>query len=81
MTNGGTQHIYQVGDAVLVHMAPGVEIPGVIEDQKDGKFQVRLAQPWADDSGAKTGDLWTSPDKLAAYVEEETGGQQALPKP
>lgn len=80
MTDSGTQHTYQVGDAVLVHISPGVDIPGVIEDQKQGQFQVRLAQPWTDETGAKSGDLWCSPDKLEAYVEEETGGHQALPR-
>lgn len=81
MASGETQHVYQVGDAVLVHVAPGVHVPGVIEDQRDNQFQVRLAQPWTDESGATSGELWTSTDKLEAYIEEETGGQQALPKP
>jgi hypothetical protein len=81
MASGGTQHTFQVGDAVLVHTAPGVDIPGVIEDQKDGRFQVKLAQPWTDETGSQNADLWCSPDKLEAYVEEETGGTQALPRP
>lgn len=81
MSDSGTEHRYQVGDTVLVHMAPGVDIPGVIEDHREGQFQVRLAQPWTDETGAQTGDLWTGTDKLEAYVSEETGGQQALPKP
>lgn len=81
MSDSGSEHRYQVGDAVLVHMSPGVDIPGVIEDQREGQFQVRLAQPWTDETGAQTGDLWTGTDKLEAYVSEETGGQQALPRP
>lgn len=81
MSNGGTQHKFQIGDAVLVHTAPGVEIPGVIEDQKDDQFQIKLAQPWTDESGNQSPDVWCNPDKLEAYVEEETGGKQALPRP
>ena len=81
MSNGGTQHNFQIGDTVLVHVAPGVHIPGVIEDERSGQFQVRLAQPWTDESGNQKPDMWTDPDKLEAYVAEETGGQQALPRP
>lgn len=81
MSDGGTQHNYQIGDAVLVHIAPGVDIPGVIEDQREGEFQVRLAQAWTDDSGNQNADMWVDPSKLEAYIEEETGGQQALPRP
>lgn len=80
MTNGGTGHKYEIGDAVLVHMAPGVDIPGVIEDHRGSEFQVKLAQPWTDESGNQNVDMWTGPDKLEAYIEEETGGQQALPR-
>jgi hypothetical protein len=80
MSNGGTGHNYQIGDAVLVHIAPGVDIPGVIEDQRSGEFQVRLAQPWTDEAGNQNVDMWAGPDKLDPHIEEETGGHQALPR-
>jgi hypothetical protein len=81
MSEGAPQHTYQIGDTVLVHVAPGVDVPGVIEDERNGQFQVRLAQAWTDESGAQTGDLWADPDKLEAFAQEETGGQQSLPRP
>jgi hypothetical protein len=81
MSDGGTQHQYKIGDAVLVHIAPGVDIPGVIEDEREGKFQVRLAQPWTDESGNQNPDMWTDLAQLDAQLDEETGGRQALPRP
>jgi hypothetical protein len=81
MSDGDSQHTYQIGDAVLVHVAPGVDIPGVIEDERSGQFQVRLAQPWTDESGNQNADMWADPGKLDAYIQEESGGQAALPKP
>lgn len=78
MTENRTQHQYQVGDAVLVDFNAAM-IPGVIQDQKDGNFQVRLAKPWADAEGDTSDTAWVGPDKLSPSLEEETGGEQALP--
>lgn len=79
MADSGYKHQFNIGDAVLVRMGQGVAIPGVIEDKKNDKFQVKLAEPWSDETGRSSDNLWTEPDKLEAFIEEETGGKQALP--
>jgi hypothetical protein len=76
---GSTGHQYNIGDTVLVHIREGVHIPGVIEDAREGQFQVKLAQPWSDETGRSSDDMWASPDQLEAFIERESGGQQALP--
>lgn len=78
MTEEASQHTYHIGDSVLVDVQ-GSQIPGVIEDERNGEFQVKLAQPWVDESGRQAQDAWVSPDRLSAYIEEETGGTEALP--
>ncbi|HZU12058.1 MAG TPA: hypothetical protein VFB58_04395 [Chloroflexota bacterium] len=79
MADSSTTHQYNIGDAVLVHVSPGVVIPGVIQDEQNGQFTVRLAQPWADETGNKSDTTTVSPDKLDPSIEEETGGETALP--
>jgi hypothetical protein len=78
MADSSYKHEYQIGDAVLAKLG-GAQIPGVIQDEKDGKFQVRLAEPWSDETGRRSDLAWLTADQLEAYLEEETGGKQALP--
>lgn len=80
MTDSSGKHQYNIGDAVLVNF-DGAQIPGVIEDEPGGKFVVRLAQPWADETGNKSDTATVDASRLSAYVNEETGSEQALPKP
>lgn len=79
MTDSNAKHQYNIGDAVLVNFG-GAQIPGVIEDEPGDQFVVRLAQPWADETGNKSDTATVGADRLSAYVNEETGSQQALPK-
>lgn len=80
MTNASGNHQYNIGDAVLVSFG-AAQVPGVIQDEQNGQFVVRLAQPWADETGNKSDTATVAPDRLSAYINEETGSQQALPKP
>lgn len=79
MTESVSKHQYNIGDSVLVKMGNGMQVPGVIEDTRGDQFQVKLAEPWADESGRSSDDMWVTPDRLDPSIEEETGGQQALP--
>lgn len=79
MTDSSEKHQYNIGDAVLVNF-DGAQIPGVIEDEPGGKYVIRLAQPWADETGNTSDTATVGADRLSAYINEETGGQQALPK-
>jgi hypothetical protein len=79
-TMTSSQHQYNIGDAVLVNF-DGAQVPGVIQDEGEGRFQIRLAEPWANETGQKSDTIWCTPDRLEAYIEEETGGEQALPAP
>ena len=78
MTNASYRHDYRIGDAVLANI-DGVQIPGVVEDTRDGKLLVRLSEPWVDETGGKSDEAWLTPDKLDPSLDEETGGTQALP--
>jgi hypothetical protein len=78
MAQTSPQHSYQIGDAVLA-ILDGVRIPGVIQDQQEGKLLVQLSQPWVDATGQSSDSVWLTPDRLEAYIEEETGGSDALP--
>lgn len=79
MTNNQANREYQIGTAVLVNFN-GAEVPGVIQDTREGKFNVRLAEPWADESGNKNDQVWVGPERLSPAINEETGSQQALPR-
>jgi len=79
MTNTSCRHDYRIGDAVLANI-DGVQIPGVVEDKRDGKLLVRLSEPWVDQTGRKSDEAWLTPDKLDPSLDEETGGKQALPE-
>jgi len=80
MTNSNPKHTYQVGDAVLANLNDA-RIPGVVEEEHDGKYLVRLADPWTNDAGLKSDTQWLSPELLEPNVNVETGGEQALPRP
>ncbi|MBV9281902.1 MAG: hypothetical protein JOZ41_17625 [Chloroflexi bacterium] len=69
---------FQVGDAVLADLN-GARVPGVIEDKREGEAFVRLAQPWTDERGRQSTEAWVPFDRLDVYVNQETGGSQALP--
>jgi hypothetical protein len=71
MTEMSAQHEYQVGDSVLADVR-GAPVPGVIEGQEGGRFLVRLAQPWTDESGESQESVWLSPDQLRVNVGEPT---------
>lgn len=77
MTDTGYKHDYQIGDAVLATIG-GAQIPGVVEDEQNGRLRVRLSQPWVDETGRQSTEAWLEPGDLSAYL-EETGGTQALP--
>lgn len=47
----GTEHDYRLGDSVLVAMGDA-PVPGVVVGMDAEQLQVRLAQPWSDESGA-----------------------------
>ncbi|MGH2447564.1 MAG: hypothetical protein ACRDFS_03045 [Chloroflexota bacterium] len=79
MTSQDAQYAFRIGDAVLADFN-AAQIPGVIEAERDGKYLVRLAQPWADEAGNKSDTAWLTPDRLTAGLNEETGSEQALPK-
>lgn len=73
-----TQHQFQIGEAVLARLG-GTPIPGVIEATEGERYLVRLAEPWADESGQTSDEAWVTADKLDPSIEQETGGTQALP--
>lgn len=74
---GETMHEYQIGDSVLVNLN-GAQIPGVIEDEKNNQWMVRIAQPWTDESGRQSDEVWVTQERLTPS-REETGGTAALP--
>jgi len=73
------RHQYRVGDAVLADLN-GARVPGVVEDEQEGKLLIRLAEPWIDETDQKSDEVWLTPDKLAPSLEEETGGSGTLPR-
>lgn len=79
MTESTYRHNWQIGDAVLADFN-GAQVPGVIEDTRSGQALVRLADPWIDESGRRNDTMWLPNDRLSTFVNEETGGEQALPK-
>ncbi len=80
MTDSSNTHEYNIGDAVLVAFEDA-QVPGVIQDTPNGQYVVQLAQPWSDEAGNHSDTATVGPDRLSAYINEETGSQQALPKP
>lgn len=73
------QHDYQIGDAVLVDMGTA-QVPGVIIDTQEDAVTVRLSEPWSDETGQASDTVSVDTSKLTTYIQQETGGQQALPK-
>ena len=74
MGTSGYPHEYQIGDSVLATVGhEGARIPGVIEAEENGRFQVSLAQPWVDDKSQEVQDVWLSPDQL----EPDVGGDNS----
>jgi hypothetical protein len=80
MTDTTNQSQYSIGDAVLVDFA-GAGIPGVIEASEGGRYLVRLSQPWADETGSKTDTVWVESNRISGFINQETGGGQAVPSP
>ena len=78
MTETRYEHVYQVGDSVLVDMGTA-RVPGVITDKQGDRLVVSLAEPWADETGNKADGVTVEANRLEPYIEEETGGTQALP--
>lgn len=58
------KHDYQIGDSILADFG-GAQIPGVIESIEDERLYVRLAQPWADETGKESDTAWLTPDQVA----------------
>lgn len=71
-----SQHRYQPGDNVLVDMG-GAQIPGVVEDIEGETIAVRLAQPWADETGRRSDVARVHPNKVSPQVGSE--GTPELP--
>jgi hypothetical protein len=78
MTNTEYRHDYRIGEAVLANLN-GVLIPGVIEDKQDGKLLIRLSDPWVNETGQPSDEVWLTPDRPDPSIDEETGGNEALP--
>lgn len=78
MTETTNRHDYTIGDTVLARLG-GVQIPGVISDLEDGRLTVTLSQPWTDETGRQSDTVTLRPDQVETFVEQETGGHQALP--
>jgi len=78
MTNTEYSHNYTVGEAVLARL-DGAQVPGVIEATRDDKLLVRLSEPWVNELGQQSDEVWLTPDQLDPSLDEETGGTQALP--
>ncbi|MGI8968725.1 MAG: hypothetical protein ACR2GA_06450 [Chloroflexota bacterium] len=78
MTEQAPAHQYQIGDTVLA-VLDGARIPGVIENIEGERLMLQLAQPWMDEAGHPTDTVAVTAAQVESYVNEETGGQQALP--
>lgn len=64
--NGG-EHDYRVGDSVLVTMGDA-PVPGVVVGMEEKQVQVRLAQPWSDNSGQTRNEVTVERDALAPVL-------------
>lgn len=78
MTEPNQAQSFEIGDAVLADLN-GVQIPGVVEDRDGERFVIRLAEPWADETGNRSDTATLPADKLDASINSETGGEQLLP--
>lgn len=77
MTNNDTQ-AFQIGSAVLADLG-GAQIPGVIVANDGDRYLVQLSQPWTDETGQQSNTFALAADRLSLAIDQETGGQQALP--
>jgi hypothetical protein len=69
MTDTGYPHEYKVGDSVLATVGPeGSRVPGVIEAEENGRFQVSLAQPWVNEQSQEVQDVWLPADQLQPEI-------------
>lgn len=69
-----TTHEYQAGDAVLADF-DGAQIPGVIEGSQEGRYLVRLSEPWTNATGQQSDEALLPGERLSPLTGDTVSGE------